>query len=474
MIKLKQILNELTASEEAHQKGYESRPFGYWAKNGKIVAKTQNDKLIPVNQGDTTALLNPQKAPDAAPTNQDIKKTQQPVYNKGTRQTKPIRPLDIQKKMSALTKKKDQTPKAEAEQPPPQVEPNPNYKPFIDIKTVNNYNQHMNDINYETKNPTTYVKPLQSYELKEYLNTQYPKGYQENDVLNTNIPGENVYFVNSAYAVSSFISYSSEKRSDAEHDELDSQCRRIYDYSLGKYFSNTNYGATKDVKDSFVDWLKGHREDPQIREEVDHHIANLVNMTKPSIRTNLPIYRGMSRRLDKLQPFLKEIEIGKLYNFPLSGFSLNASVGKNFLMNNHKNRHGVLNRITPNKNNILYCFPLFPMTLDNELLAEYYNEQEVIKYNNPPAKCIGITKLIYPTFPDFSSVGNPQLRFVYVLDFEEQEMEEQPIKEDINKKRKLSYFDEMMNTSLAEEKAEIEKDNPKYKDFYREYIHGTK
>lgn len=388
MVKLKSLVLELTAAEEAKNRGLIAKSYGKWAdKSGKIVARTVDDKLVPVKDDEKPA---------------DTKPTGMSADQAGTAPDNSIRPMDAEKTAGGMDGG-DDTANGNGEQQtgPPTVTLNPFYKRL------------------------EFGRPIESQNVK--------LEFEEDTIKNMEIL-EEVIIGEEPVIISLNEFYKFVYAEDETPDQQESKWDRIQHAAQNQ---NRDWRAKlpEKVQDVLVDiqlyWQSDghHNRDSNSKERINKFINKVCKGPPPAeLSIEQPMERGMTFSYEDAIPFLQNFRIGEDIDFPPSGFSLENRIARSFGNPlNFVQNIGVVIRLAPNReskvNGMALCHVTPPSTRkDSASNLRYHNDElEVIRPSGPKARCIGVKKMIVK---EPKNVRRDQM-IMYVIDLEEQGYEQQ-------------------------------------------------
>lgn len=421
-MKLYGLFLEATAAEEAKQRGYNPRPFGYWEKNGKIVARTVDGKLELVSD-DEPSQSEPSTEPDPKPTGMSAK-------DAGTAPSNTVTQKDAKKTAGIPVGDEEDGPEShvdgsESAPQQPIAKPNPhrlkmgNLGMPAELDTLDIYFGGENDEFDLCREilPGEEVIVMTKWEVDEF------------------IYGEDIPFKPTEFRKKSLES------ADKQHREWRS---KLPDDQRSKLFKVQH------------EWQgKGHYHK---NEEYKEKVNSFINSLPPSeVDVFYPIERGMSIDSEKIEDFLKEFRVGEDVTTPPSGFSTDPRAARSFAIPYVRGRVGVLVRVLPNEQGKVNGICLSGLTKENANLSTdeefdldglkaFDYEHEVIRPTGPVGRCVGVKKLIYT---NDSFMGSP-VNAIYVIDLEERGYESD-LHESINDEEPRNHvFEKIMNTSFGD------------------------
>lgn len=431
---LKKLLQEISAAEQAKQKGYVSAGYDKWAdQSGKIVARTVDDKLVPVSSDE----------PTEKPTEPDIKPTGMSAKDAGTTPSNVPQAHDVAQTAGALTSNAASANPQGAPAVPPFTPKNPYQpKPF-------KFGRPVEDIDIAGEIPPAFDK-------SGLTRTIHPEEEtilcSENDMneffavsehLNLSLPSKTILRMASENAIQQHFEWRRDLPENVQNELLKVQNWWQKD---SQYFTRNSERAQEN--NAFLTLLGSNKKNPPVLKNV-----------------NSPLERGMTISSNKIEEFLKAFTIGDSIELPPSGFSAAPLVARDFALPAVPNLHvGVLMRLSPNKNGELHGIALHGLeAIQSHPEADYRNytsineattydgEYEVIRTPGPKARCTGIQKLIRVPDPTIHS----NVMVVYVVDLEDEGFEPddadltlESFKKRKQKKQPNPVFMQIMNTSL--------------------------
>jgi hypothetical protein len=416
-MKLRHLLNELSAAEEAKRQGLKSRGYGYWEKDGKVVAKTVGDKLVPVKPGEEEGdAQNGGEQPGVnAPVAQDtepVKPTGTSAKNAGTKPSNTPGPEDFAQRAGEGEKKGDQGAEGEQPQGPAPVPQNP-----FRAKAV-----HL-----------TRGRPLERGELEKYLPDAKVAAKEY-------IVGETVILLDEGGLTEFVMDVTKEDFKRGHEDPAKIEQDRAIKMKATEAAIRQNQEFWQKLDDEtfneMVETKLWWQEKAQFRrspaEKAPRHalINGVCNGPPPAkFQTERPIERGLELKAEDAEAFLSQFHIGDDMELPPSGFTTSPTLGRQYAYPNNK-PIGVLMRLSPNKKGELYGLNLNKVTpRAKDDLAwkmaksgnDFDDENEVIRYTGPKCRCVNVTKMVEnrPTGP----------AVMYIIDLEEQGYPDAPIQE---------------------------------------------
>jgi ADP-ribose pyrophosphatase YjhB (NUDIX family) len=403
-LKLRKLLNEASAAEEAKKKGLEADAFGRWKnKQGKVVARTDPDtgKLVPVN-GDEDGQPRDQSSDQAKPTGTSAEKA-------GTAPKSAPGQEDIEKQNGMGQDKGGEMGDG--------GEGEPEANPMATVKV----NPHIKSFKLG------FGKPVDPAKLDKYI----PDAIDPLNAKEEFVIGEEVIISKYQDTHDFLFPYNGSKQFelDAVHDKASEQQVAEWRSKL----PNDDYRLLAEAQESW------QSTSPNTNRDYYSNIFRAVGMRSPAIsRLGRPIERGM--RFEDAGVFKKlmsEIRIGEPVSLPASGFTANPAVARRLA---DSSRYGVLVRLAPNKNNEIYgihCNTDYdPKRLPHDVYESaqstadnFSDEQEIIRYPGPQAKCVNVTKVLTKTV---SSSGHDVTTCLMIIDLEEQGYPDKNLKEGKN------------------------------------------
>ncbi|MBW3545427.1 MAG: hypothetical protein KY428_07505 [Bacteroidetes bacterium] len=406
-----------SAAAEAKRRGLEARPFGYWEKNGEVVARTVDDKLVPVNGEE-------EKEDSDSP-----KPTTMSADQAGTSPDNTIRPSDVEQDGGPSEPEQPQT---------PQVAANP----------------HRLTLNFG--------KPITPQEAE----TLFDRDTNEAKVKVTDefIIGEEVIAC-SIDEVEGFLN-----SDEDEHGFSTEEIIKLADEDAQLQHTTWRASLPKETREKLLKTQHDWQTEAQYlgqKSERDKRNAFINSLPPAEIKSETPIERGMILHITQLKEFLRPFRLGEDVDMPPSGFSSNKTEARSYCKSYRGSEVGVLIRILP-KDGKINGIRLHGLNEDNaglfdskswemmSTMALYESEKEVIRPSGPLARCVGIKKLVYE---DTQSLNKP-VRATYIIDLEDQGYPD-AIHEDIKRNNSTNpVFEKIMNTSFGSLKPKNTKDTP--------------
>jgi ADP-ribose pyrophosphatase YjhB (NUDIX family) len=404
-LKLRTILNESDAAEEAKKKGLDSDSFGRWKdKSGKVVAMTdpKTGKLKPVSEDD-------QEEPKDQSSHQ-AKPSSMSAQDAGTATKSAPDQTDIQKQNGTL----GQDRKGELD-PSGGGEGGPQANPMQTVKI----NPHVvNSLKIE------FGKPVDRIDIKKYIDDASDPLHGKTDF----VVGEQVVLSNEDETHRFLHPHvgSEQFKLDAEYKHAAAQQTVEWRNKLPP----KAYKALATIQHSWQE-VDPHTE----RDFFNKAFQSITKKKPPKTQLNRPVERGV-RFSDEgaLRQFLKNIRIGEPVNFPTLGFTAKPETARRIA---DTSGYGVLIRLSPDKNNEIYGIhcdtsydgsklspsdvQIFQQTANN-----FSDEQEIIRYPGPAAKCVNVTKVLTKSQ---TPSKEPFTKFLLIIDLEEQGYPEKNITE---------------------------------------------
>lgn len=419
---------ESDAAIEAKRRGFKPRGFGYWEKDGKVVARTRNNKLELIDPDNpNTSFLNT-VVPDAKPTTMSAKQA-------GTSPSNDVRPQDVAKSNGDLAKEKesgkDGGDNTDVEQQgPPTIPPNP-YRTNIEVG-----------------------KPIEKSELRDLLGDDHPW----KDVLEEIVIGEQITLINSK-EFTDFMYMKDGSRKELKASEVHKMNKEDAIKQHSEWRNSLDIETRKKLLETQTWWRIDaqwgrHEEDRKKRNQFINEIAK--GPPPAEVNTVLPLERGMKIRPENIKSFLNNFRIGEDVDLPPSGFSGDGQVAREFA-NPGGETVGVLLRLIPNQNGKINGIRLHDVSPSDykgspqhiamlHKTKPYEAELEVIRPSGPKARCVNVKKLI-------KDIDDPKwTRVIYVIDLEEQGYPESSITEDFDAGENETLdpvFEKIMNTSFG-------------------------
>lgn len=391
-MKLRKLLNESTAAEEAKSKGLTSDGFGRWKnKQGKTVAMTDPDtgKLVPV-KGDDSAQPRDQSSDIAKPTGTSAEKA-------GTAVKSAPGQKDIEKQNGTLDGQ-DRGGENDPDEGEPEASPMSTVKP-------NPYLQNF-DISLG--------KPINKSELSAlFANVHDPL-----DVLKERHPNEELIVMTDKELQSFWTSVDSDEKTILAQAEQDAKRQHSeLQKQLDRQDARVLYKAQLMWQGSGL-----FRKSEKLRNAVQKGINSVCGRLMPVTRPQRPLERGIRVKPDQIDEFLQQFHPGNKLAMT-AGFSFDPFTARQYALPT-VDHYGVVMRLAPNEQGEVYGLHLShaqPVGLkksDAQDFATQVNanrwEAEVVRYNRPQARVAGIKKLM-----GFNEVQN-MMTCVYVIELVEE------------------------------------------------------
>lgn len=452
-MRLKDLLQENDAAEKAKSLGLVSARWGKWAdKNGNIKAITKNGKLV---------LVSPKAA------------SQEP---KGVAKAEPVKPATMSKQQAGI-EPKNKAPETQA------MRDKQKQKKDSGAGAAGEDQESQPTVTPNIFHPLASDDPMRSvrtYSAHE-LSKMFPEWEDTGKLREEIVPGEKVeIFENQNQFDDIFFnrSRSVNPQYDAEREKKEHYVSVVAHSDAADQFvmwrNNLPTDAQLDLAEAQIWWQTcqspwyGNEKD---KAKYNGYINEICQKAPPVCKIPGPIKRGMRIGISQIKQFLGAFSIGKDMDLPPSGFTADGggmaeSFGHVYPKVGDK-VVGVLIKLHPNKKGEIFGLHLSnsrpPKQMNSEqaaqffhAIAEYGDEQEIIRYSGPKARVLDIKKCLVP---ETSPYGDPKKKnnvaVTYVIDMEEQGME--PVaalreayesNDDYNKPRKNPTFEKEMNSKF--------------------------
>jgi hypothetical protein len=423
-LKLSKILQEITAAEKAHSLGYASAGYDKWQKDGKIVARTVDGKLVPV----AGMKLDPADDPELKPTTTS-------AADAGKTKKNDVTSADAKKMAGGIKPKIDHD---------------------LDDDGIPN---SMEIPHFAPRNPYG-VKPfpvgrgMEDYELAD----EFAPAADPHHLLETLHPEEEPYIVTQEEWDAYFLCHPKKSGIDDRGEVV-----RMGKECAMKQKTEWRNKLPQDIQEDLI-FIQGMwQETGQYKDDENAHAQrnsffNLVaNGKPPAVLKNVqfPLERGMTMPSSVATAFMSSLTIGEDIKLPPSGFSYNPLIARSFADNAVDDKVAVLVRLAPNRSAEVYGIDLSCVDVPKEMedaeshqseINSFSGEGEVIRTAGPKARCTSIRKLIRDPRTGFDS----KIKVAYVIELEERGYEKDTLDEGRKKKKFVNpVFERIMNTSFG-------------------------